>query len=90
MSSTRPRTSGNVGRASAQQIRPSDPHRTPFSRGTIQEKSIFFTPSARQMFAFQHFSSPLCAFNLHTKASTGRGLGDFQPPTPFTGHKKGG
>ncbi|GFY40863.1 hypothetical protein TNIN_121751 [Trichonephila inaurata madagascariensis] len=73
MSSTCPRTSGNVGRASAQQLRPSDPSLDPsFRGGTTQvEKYRFTPPSNRQMVAFQHFSSPFDALTCTIWLRTG-------------------
>ncbi|GFY40864.1 hypothetical protein TNIN_121761 [Trichonephila inaurata madagascariensis] len=72
MSSTCPRTSGNVGRASAQQLRPSDPHWTPhFAGNDTSRKVSFFPPSNRQMVAFQHFSSPFDALTCTIRLRTG-------------------
>ncbi|GFY37886.1 hypothetical protein TNIN_342351 [Trichonephila inaurata madagascariensis] len=75
----------------AQQIRPSDPHRTPTSRGTTSRKVSFY-PFCRQMVAFQHFSSPFGALTRTTKASDGVEdvRGHLQTHTQsLYGHRKG-
>ncbi|GFY64142.1 hypothetical protein TNIN_16851 [Trichonephila inaurata madagascariensis] len=57
----------NVGRASAQQPVLQTPHWTPhFLRGTTSRKVSLLPPSARQIFAFQHFSSHFGALTRTT------------------------
>ncbi|GFY71148.1 hypothetical protein TNIN_81271 [Trichonephila inaurata madagascariensis] len=64
----------------------------PQFRGERYRESIVYPLSARQMFAFQHFSSPFGAFNRNTKASDAVEdvRGTFRHTlNPFTEKKKG-
>ncbi|GFY74089.1 hypothetical protein TNIN_134731 [Trichonephila inaurata madagascariensis] len=50
------------------------PHRPPSAGNDTSRKVSFLPPSARQMFAFQHFSSPFGA-SLTCTLRPGRGRG---------------